>query len=129
MVSAESAKVARKTRTFARDCDECAMPASPWDNFEFCYFLLYLFNNETPIGKDPKRDSEFPQYALTYPSIDSWRQCRAMATKSSSARAKEDPADSATSSGAIGSSLSTLVMSRCWLRDGMSISELLVFKE
>ena len=45
------------------------------------------------------------------------------------ASANEDAVDANTSHIAMGSSFRTLVISKCWLNDGMSMSELLVFKE
>ena len=48
---------------------------------------------------------------------------------STSAAASDAAADTHTSSKAMGSSLRTLVISKCWLSDGMNINALRVFSE
>ena len=80
-----------------------------------------------PYRKNPYSVSCFT--GRDQPSMDSRRQCRAVKIISTNAMLKDAAADTHTSSTSMGSSLSTLVISKCWLRDGMNISELLVFKE
>ena len=57
------------------------------------------------------------------------RQWRAVSTNNSIARPSEATAETSTSRNKIGSSLSTLVINKCWLKEGMIINELLVFRE
>jgi len=57
------------------------------------------------------------------------RQCRAVSTISTAAKESDAAADTQTSAAATASSLSTLVISKCWLREGMNINELRVLSE
>lgn len=57
------------------------------------------------------------------------RQCLAVSMNNSRANSADDPAEATTSNTAMGSSLSTLVINRCWLSEGMNINELVGLSE
>jgi len=135
MVVAERVKIAKRAAIFVLTCDdESVMPASPQNPMPRTPVPLYprtliqvaLLNDhivKTPTGGlvlAPKK---------TYPSMVSRRQCHAVNTMSTSATPSDAAPDTHTSDTAIGSSLSTLVINKCWLKDGMNIKALLVFSE
>jgi hypothetical protein len=64
-----------------------------------------------------------------HPSSVSLRQCRAVNPNRNAASNSAELAETAASSGAMGSSLRMLVIRRCWLKEGISISELLILSE
>jgi hypothetical protein len=127
MVSADRAKIAHSAaiRAFA----ESLMPA-PQNRMQTPAYVIQpaLLNGHTV--KTPK-DGEglIDTRAGGYPSIVSRRQCRAVNAISNSAAASDAAADTHTSSAATVSSFSTLVISKCWLNDGMNIKEAWVFSE
>ena len=88
-------------------------------------FILVKYQDRHTVK--PRIDRFF--FLKYQPNMVSRRQCRAVSTIKNSASKEEDPAETRKSSGATGSSFSTLVMSKCWLREGMNIRELLVFSE
>src|SRR5271168_2421148 len=107
MVAADSARIANNATTFVRVRDESIIPF-PQDRCLPRPYTEVLVKR--PYRKDPKD--------LPYPSMVSRRQCRAVSTMSTSATQSDAAADTPTSSAPMGSSLSTLVINRCWLNDG-----------
>jgi hypothetical protein len=133
MVSADSAKTARKMAILARPCDDFVMPTYP-ELRSVAPLALYPLGWKTPISKCMNfrliwLGKRGPLAVHAQPSMLSRRQCLAVAAMSTNARPSAEAADTAKSSGAIGSSLSTLVINKCWLSEGTSINKLWVFKE
>ena len=130
MISADNANIAQSGAIFVRVCDASVMPA-PSDPVYFDFRVPYaayvtkrLYSKACRISK-----TGWVFNGARYPSIVSRRQWRAVNTINSSASPIEPKADNHTSRAATASSLSTLVISKCWLKDGMNISELRVFSE
>jgi hypothetical protein len=128
MVSADRAKIAHSAaiRAFA----ESFMPLPPEPNAETPGYVIHpaLLNGHTV--KTPKDGEGLIDRVMGgYPSMVSRRQCRAVNAISTSAAASDAAADTHTSSAATVSSFSTLVISKCWLSDGMNINEAWVFSE
>ena len=128
MVAADSARIAKSAATFVRACDTSVMPFPP-DRASTPRLLIQVALLNDHIVKTLIFRRHRPESLDIYPSMVSRRQCRAVNTMSSSARASEAAADTPTSSAATGSSLRTLVINKCWLKEGMNISELRVFSE
>src|ERR1700675_165721 len=112
MMLADAVMIAISAMTFARMDLESVMPASPRNQsmqdlqIIIHIALLNLYTANT---------------VSFHPSMVSRRQWRAVSAKSSSAPASDAAADIIMSRVPIGSSLSTLVISRCWLKEGMNI--------
>ena len=112
MVAADSAKIANSATIFVR---ACATSRS-------CQYSPDRVPNSEPLIQGALLNDHTVKTHLTpglnYPSMVSRRQCRAVNTINTSARLSDAAADTHTSSAATGSSLSTLVISKCWLKRG-----------
>jgi hypothetical protein len=130
IVPAETPNIAIKATMFARAEDFSVMPFPPAQIHlsNFVLKLVYPRCNNSPFGKAPNWIVVKHSYSYQ-PSILSRRQWRAVAVNNSNATPSEAAADTSTSENKIDSSFSTLVISRCWLSEGMNIRELLVFSE
>ena len=129
MAAADRAKIAKSAAIFVRACDESVMQASPHGSKQYFHELYTGCIVKRQYGKYPKRPinsaiGDQPATLKDYPSMVSRRQCRAVNTISTNAMPSDAAADTPTSSAATGSSLSTLVINKCWLSDGMNINEL-----
>ncbi len=115
---------------FTRVDDESVMPVPPRINANdslqyYTYRLIKRLYRKALILNFLLNE----HIACFYPSMVSRRQWRAVNTNSNSATASDAAADIRTSSPAMGSSLSTRVINRCWLREGMNINALVGLSE
>src|ERR1700691_546736 len=115
MMAADSARISN-ARMFALAFGESVIPAPPGSRVNADAYAIpdYVTN------KLPQRG---------YPSMVSRRQCLAVSTIKANASASDTAADTRMSCQAMGSSLSTLVINRCWLNEGISISDRWVRRE
>ena len=131
MVDEDRASRPMSTTRLVRKCVVLVIPAAPKILTQITLsFQQGCYSRPAPVRKCGKALKAFAGLPVGYqPSMISRRQCRAVKTINRAANPSEDAAEIAKSPAPRGSSRSTLVMSRCWLREGMNIREVLVFRE
>ncbi len=153
MVVAEHTKMDTNT-TMSSRAYEFFMPSPPKLSTESHFFankIVIADVTHLSIGNPPKtavrvclevvidrdrrtlQNSAAPELGgdrtVDQPSMVSRRQWRAVRVNKTAVTARHDSVATTTSSTCTGSAFNTLVISRCWLSEGISIRELRVFSE